>query len=138
MARVNIYTNNPTAGGTDGTLVSQGTLNSPISANLDASNNESQIIKCAIRCETGYQTAGSTTLSFSGTTAAKWSICADDNYANETAAAAGSYNSFLTITGTINATNTIFWVKASSSSDESLGVDTSVQINAVGKVMAVS
>lgn len=51
-----IYTNNPTAGKTDGTIVSENRLfTSPISVTLNASQNEEKIIKCAIRCEEGYK-----------------------------------------------------------------------------------
>lgn len=36
-----IYMNNPTAGGTDGTMVSEGhVLTAPVSATLNAANNE--------------------------------------------------------------------------------------------------
>lgn len=50
---VNMYAGNPTAGGTDGTLVSSmGTLTSPISAVVPAETKK--VITCAVRCQDGY------------------------------------------------------------------------------------
>ena len=58
-----LYMNNPTAGGTDGTQVSEDhAFTAPISAVLNASNNESKLIKLAIRCESGYETVGNVEL----------------------------------------------------------------------------
>ena len=128
-AYLNLYMSNPTAGGTDGTAISLGdTETAPLSVTLDASTNEAKILKVAIRCESGFQTVGNTTIGFTGTSAAKWSIAADSSYADATAAAAATYSSTLTISSAIGTTNTIFWVKASSSSDETPGSDTSVNI----------
>lgn len=57
-AYLNVYMNNPTADGTDGTQVStDGANTSPISATLDASKAESSVIKCALRCESGLKQA---------------------------------------------------------------------------------
>ena len=43
---INIYMNNPTAGATDGTAVSQGgDFTAPITFTLDASENESKTVK---------------------------------------------------------------------------------------------
>ena len=54
-----IYTNNPSAGLQDGTVVSEnGLMTAPISVTLDATRNESKVIKCAIRCEEGYESSG--------------------------------------------------------------------------------
>lgn len=58
-----LYMNNPTAGATDGTKVSENhAFTAPISAVLNASNNESKLIKLAIRCESGYETVGNVEL----------------------------------------------------------------------------
>lgn len=58
-----IYMNSPTAGGTDGTAVSEDhAFTAPISAVLNATNAESKIIKLAVRCESGYETVGNVTL----------------------------------------------------------------------------
>lgn len=54
MSRLcSIYAGNPTAGGTDGTEVSDsGTLTSPVSATVE--RGESATVTCACRCATGY------------------------------------------------------------------------------------
>lgn len=58
-----LYMNNPTAGAADGTKVSEDhAFTAPISAVLNASNNESKLIKLAIRCESGYETVGNVEL----------------------------------------------------------------------------
>lgn len=83
-----LYMNNPTAGGTDGTQVSEDhAFTAPVSAVLNATNNESKIIKLAARCAAGYETLGTTTLSkkyYNGTTEAdtggnidKWKFAPD-------------------------------------------------------------
>lgn len=67
-----LYMNNPTAGKNDGTQISEDrTFLSPLSVVLDASKNESKVIKCAVRCETGYETVGNLTITpvyWNGTT----------------------------------------------------------------------
>lgn len=83
-----LYMNNPTAGAVDGTKVSEDhAFTSPISAVLNASNNESKLIKLAIRCEKGYETVGNVTLKklyYDGSTTAetggnldKWKFAED-------------------------------------------------------------
>jgi len=55
MAYIHTYLNG-SSGGTDGTLVSEGTGLSPITCTLNSTNNEvSSPIKLAIRCDSGYQ-----------------------------------------------------------------------------------
>lgn len=83
-----LYMYNPTAGAADGTKVSEDhAFTAPISAVLNASNNESKLIKLAIRCESGYETVGNVTvkkLYWNGTTTAetggnldKWKFAED-------------------------------------------------------------
>ena len=130
MAYINIYNNNPTVGLTDGDAVSiNGAQTNPVSVSLDASLQESKSVKLAIRCDSGYQTQGSTTLSFTGTSAGYWSICDTEN---------GTYSTELTISNTIGTTNVIFYAKASSSSNESPTLDTSVSIQVATKIEALS
>ncbi len=131
MAYINLYTNNPTAGGTDGTVVSlDGTQTSPISVTLDKTKAESKAIKCAIRCDAGYKASGDVTISLSGTTAAKWKLAKDSNYADAAAAlTSAAWADSIAISGVTTA-NTIFWVKASSTTDENPTKDTSVSIKA--------
>lgn len=130
MAYINLYNNNPTVGLTDGNVVSlNGAQTNPVSVSLDASLQESKTVKMAIRCDSGYQTQGSTTISFTGTSAGYWSICDTEN---------GTYTSSLTIASVIDATNTIFYVKAASATSETPSLDTSVFIQVVTKVEALS
>ena len=72
---INVYMNNPTEGETDGTAVSDGNFNSPISFVLDASQNESKVQKCAIRTESGYVTTGETTISDNNDTNDRLKLC---------------------------------------------------------------
>ena len=138
MAYINIYMNNPTAAGTDGTVVSlDGTQTSPISVTLDKTKAESKAIKCAIRCDAGYKASGDVTISLSGTTAAKWKLAVDNSYADAAAAIAGaSWGDSITLSG-VAATNTVFWAKAASTTDENPSKDTSVSIVAASVVEAV-
>lgn len=134
--QLHIYYGNPTAGGTDGTEASSGTELSPISVTLDASKAEAKAVKCAVRCDTGYYIEGDTTISFVGTNTTKWKVAADDNYADAVAALSSAiWQDTLALSG-VGSTNTVFWVKAMSSTDENPQNDTSVDIQAEGLVVA--
>ena len=137
-AYINLYTGTVTAGGTDGTAVSTGdTETSPVSVTLNATKAETAIVKCALRCETGYKTSGDTKITFTGTSAAKWQVAADNSYADATAAAAAAtFASTLTISTSIAATNTIVWLKALSSTDESPANDTTADLQVDTTVVA--
>ena len=137
MARhLRIYMNNPTAGGIDGTEISSGDDTLPLSITLDASQAETKAAKCAVRCDSGYQIEGDTDIYFEGTNAAKWQVAADDDYANaETALNMAVWSSTLTIAN-VAATNKIFWVKATSSTDENPQNDRSTKLTAEGLVVA--
>ena len=137
MADIHIYKGTVTAGGTDGTLVSEGgAQTSPITVGpLNATNNEvSTDQKLAIRCDIGFATSGSTTITPTGTTAAKWAL-APDNAGS--AGTYGAYGAALTISSVINAVNTIFWTKAKATSDESPVNDVSVSLQVSATVAAV-
>ena len=131
MAYINLYTNNPTAGGTDGTVVSlDGAQTSPISVTLDKTKAESKAIKCAIRCDSGYKVSGDVTVSISGTTAAKWKLAVDNSYADAAAAlTSAAWADSIAVSG-VGTTNIVFWAKASASTDENPSKDTSVSIKA--------
>lgn len=116
---INLYTENPTAGKADGTYMSK------LSVLLDASKNESKVVTCAIRCMDGYQTVEDTTISFAGTTKAKWSICATQD---------GTFTDTLTLKDVIKQQNILFYVKAESSNDETPSNDTTVSIKVSTKV----
>lgn len=123
---MNLYKGNPTAGGTDGTLVSlDGVGTSPVSFTLDASQAESATQPVAVRCESGYEVDGNVTVSASGTNAARWSFCATQG---------GTYTSTLTLSN-VGATNTVFYVKADSLTSESPGADQSVKIDVSATVV---
>ena len=131
---INIYAGNPTAGGTDGTQVStDGANTSPITATLDASKSESATVKCAIRCETGYKVVGDVTIAPTGTNAAKWLVAYDSTATADAAPADSKFGTSATISG-VAAANVIFWVKATSSIDEDPANDTTVKIQATGKI----
>lgn len=134
--QLHIYYGNPTAGGADGTEASSGTELSPISVTLDASQAEAKAVKCAVRCDTGYYIEGDTTISFVGTNTAKWKVAADDNYSDAAAAlSSATWADTIALSG-VGSANTIFWVKAMSSTDENPQNDTSVDIQAEGLVVA--
>lgn len=128
-AYINIYKNNPTAGGTDGTAVStDGAYTSPITVTLDAANNESQTVKLAIRTEAGYTTTGSTTISDNGDTNDRWKLCLTEN---------GTYTDSITISSAITNANTIFFAKASSVDTETPTTDRSVSLHMVATLATV-
>ena len=132
---INVYTNNPTAGAADGTQLStDGAQTSPLSVTLNATSAESKICKCAVRCDSGYSATGCT-IKFTGTTAAKWTIAVDNSYADATAAAAATYSSSISL-ASVSATNTVFWIKAASSTDETPQKDISVEIEVTATVAA--
>lgn len=83
-----LYMASPTAGETDGTQISENrAFTAPLSVVLDATANESKAIKLAVRCLTGYETVGSTTIApyyyngtdyvASGGNIAKWKLAPD-------------------------------------------------------------
>lgn len=137
MARhLRLYMSNPTAGGVDGTEISSGTETLPLSLTLDASQAESKAAKCAVRCDTGYLVEGNTEIYFEGTNAAKWRVAEDANYADATTALTmADWATGLTIAG-VSATNTVFWVKAGSSTSEDPQNDRTVDVIAEGLVVA--
>lgn len=126
---INIYKGTVTKGKTDGTLVSQNDLQTdPVSVSLDATKSEAKYLKCAIRTQPGYK-SNKTAISFIGLTREKWQIAKDEDFKNETEAKTkGLFKNSLVITDTITSTNTIFWLKISSSSDEKPRKDISVSI----------
>lgn len=128
-AYINIYKNNPTAAGTDGTAVStDGAYSSPVTVTLDASQSESKKVKLAIRCETGYTTSGNTVISDNGDTNDRWKLCLTEN---------GTYTDSITISSTIDDANTIFYAQASSASTETPATDRTVSLRVATTILAV-
>lgn len=135
MAYIHVYQGNPTAGGTNGTQVSEGTGTAPVSVSLNASNNEeSAPIKLALRCDAGYQTNGNITITPVGTTASKWAL-APDNAGS--AGTFGAYGASLTVSSVVGAANVIFWAKAKATSDETPQNDVSVDFQVQATIEAV-
>lgn len=101
--------------------LSEGTGLAPLMVGpLNASINESSAaIQLTVYCDAGFKTYGDTVISFSGTSAAKWTICST---------ADGTYGSSLTISSEIAAAGTAFYVKAVTTDDETPANDTSTKI----------
>lgn len=127
-----MYMGNPTVGGTNGTMVSEGNGSNPVTVGpLNASTNEvSASQKLALRCESGYETVGDTTITPTGTTAAKWAL--SSNGSSWT-----GYGAPLTVTSKIGATNIIFYARARATSDESAVNDASVDLKVDAVLAAV-
>ena len=126
-AYINVYKNNPTAGATDGTAVSTGgVLTSPISFVLDASQNESQTLKLAVRTESGY-IATDVTISDNNDTNDRLKLCLTEN---------GTFADTLSI-GSVSAVNTIFYARATSVDTETPQTDTSANFIVSGVIASV-
>ena len=109
-----LYINNPTAGGTDGTEVSEGGLfTNPITATLvtDDTTGASSIITCAARCVSGYQTEGNVELKFQELSGGSYTDYSGTDY--EISADQTTWGNSLTLSSTIGTTNTLFYVRLS-------------------------
>ena len=128
-AYINVYKNNPTAGGTDGTAVStDDAFTSPISFTLDATQNESAVQKLAIRTESGYVTTGTTTITDYNDTDDRLKFCWTQD---------GTFEDSISTTNPITDTNTIFYVKASSADTENPYTDTSIKVRVTCTIASV-
>ena len=126
-AYINVYKNNPTAGLTDGTAVStDGVFTAPISFVLDASQNESQTLKLAVRTESGY-IASDVTIADNNDTNDRLKLCLTEN---------GTFADTLSI-GSVSAVNTIFYARASSADTETPQTDTSANFIVSGVIASV-
>lgn len=135
MARhIHIFMNNPTAGEVDGTEISAGDETLPLAVNLDAGSSETQIAKCAVRCDEGYSLKGGATIYFEGTSAAQWKAAADEGYDSDTVQIIGDWQEAILVENVAD-TNKIFWVKTLSSADEKPANDSSVDMKAAGIVV---
>ena len=125
---INLYVGG-TAGGTDGTIISNGDNSSPLSLVVNSSDvSPEATAQCSIRCEATYN-ASDVTLSFDGTNASQWSICDTET---------GTYASSLTLSSDVLTTNTTFWVKATATAGEDPKIDTSVKIRTVATISKVA
>ena len=132
---LHIYMNNPTEGGKDGTEVSSGTELAPISVLLDAGKGEQKVVKCAVRCESGFHIDGELTIKFIGDHADKWKVASNNGYTAETALESAEWEDVISLQN-VRDTNTVFWVKALSTTDEPPQQDTSVDIQAEGLLVS--
>jgi len=129
---LHLYNGSPTAGGIDGTQVSEGNNSNPITMEaLNAAINQiSDIITLAVRAESGYETLGNTTITISGTTIDKWQLSLDGvMWLN--------WGASLIITSVITIANTLFYVRAKAVSGENPVNDVSVDLQIAGSVVAV-
>ena len=124
---INIYKDNPTAGGTDGTAASMGdSYASAILIQLNAEQNESKIIPLAIRTESGYH-ARNVTISDLNDADDRFKLCKTED---------GDYSDSI-VFDEITTTNTLFYLKASSVNTEPPQTDRSVKLRFAGTLITV-
>ena len=132
---IELIMNNPTAGRTDGQIVSRSTQRFPIHAIVNTKYANHTIVKMALRCTEGHESTGVTLVSFSGATAGMWGVAPDDSYVDERAAEEAAYLDVIQINDVIGDTNYIIWFKVSTTGEESAMVDTSVVVHVYGHVV---
>lgn len=134
---IGIYKNSPTAGGTDGTRVSEdGAQTAPIAAFFEPDQAMQQAIKCAVRCNTGYKAREVSLALENDAGAEKLKIAKDDNFNDDMAALAGAVWEDTLTYDEIGAENVIFWVKMITTADEEAQNDTATKIKVQAKVRA--
>ena len=143
-SKIKIYKNNPTAGGTDGTLVSSGTGLNPIESGAikvpESGYAEGNWIKLAVRCDTGYETVEDSSrharISIEDSAGVTlWQLAPDNAGSAGTPEDWGDPLDFLTKIGD---TNTIFWARARVASTEEPANDESVDIQVAATIGATS
>jgi len=113
---INVYKDNPTAGAKDGTKVSNDYTN-PIHFDLNAAENESQIIPLAVRCDDGYHTVPPTTLTDYNDTKDRYQLSLDGV----------TWSDSITFASGIGSTNVLFYAKARSTSTDHGQLDRSAK-----------
>ena len=143
-SKIKIYKNNPTAGGTDGTLVSSGTGLNPIESGAikvpESGYAEGNWIKLAVRCDAGYETVEDSSrharISIEDSAGVTlWQLAPDNAGSAGTPEDWGDPLDFLTKIGD---TNTIFWARARVASTEEPANDESVDIQVAATIGATS
>lgn len=95
---------------------------------LNASDNEeSDAMAVTLKVEEGFSTFGDTTVSFEGTTAEKWSVCATES---------GDYASTLTLSEVVSSAGVTFYVKAKATEEEQPSNDISVKVKVAATIQA--
>ena len=143
-SKIKIYKDNPTAGGTDGTLVSSGTGLDPIESGAikvpAAGYQEGSWIKLAVRCDAGYETVEDSSRHarisiVDSSKVTMWQLAPDNNGQPGTAEDWGEPLDILT---KIGATNTIFWARARVAHTEEPANDKSVYIQVAATIGVTS
>lgn len=130
MGRIFIYTNNPTAGGTDGVQVSIGKVPGEVGYQpivlgpFDVTTNQTAQAKLAVRALAGYMASGSVILTPVGANAAYISLALDGD---ESLGAWNSPGDSLALQG-VTDSNTCFWIKAQGDQAEDPQNDTSIKL----------
>lgn len=89
------------------------------------------------RCDSGYCVSGGTAIYFEGTNTNKWQLAADNDYSSAAEALSqGVWGYSLSLSG-VSSTNSVFWVKATSTLGEDPQNDRSVSLVAEGLVAAL-
>lgn len=143
-SKIKLYAGNPTAGGTDGTLIitdlsiiDTGRIRVP-----QTGYTESAWIKIAVRCDEGYQTVeDEETENLHATIEItdddhvdKWQLAPDDGAGEPDEDAAEDWGDPLKIEEMIEDTNYIFWLRARAKHDEEAHKDGTVKIEATATV----
>lgn len=124
---INMYKGAVTAGGTDGTPIStDGSFTAPVSIQLNAAINEDKVQPLAIRTEAGYIADNVTIYAVNDT----------DNHVTFCAVANGTFTSSITI-ASVTATNTIFYVKASSTDTDIPQANRKIRLRSYGELRVV-
>ena len=145
---IRIYTGDVTSGGQDGTGISvERAMSNPISVVLDSAVGESKCIKCAIRCDEGFKTVGTTTVSFmrwdgssyrvGGGATNRFKIALDNGYTEDNVDANANWVDSFDISSEITDRNILFWLKISSALNEDPVRDNTVALTVKGVVVAV-
>ena len=109
MQYIGIFNGNPTAGGTDGSEVSQdGVQSNPIGANVAA--GQTQVVTCAVRCESGYTVNGNTGIMVMSYNPTQQGYEAGSDYIKVSASSSGPFSNAIELAG-VNTTNTLFYVQ---------------------------
>ena len=142
-SKIKLYAGDPTAGGTDGTLITAlaildtGRIRVP-----QAGYTESAWIKLAVRCDEGYQTVeDEETENLHATIEIvdddhvdKWQLAPDDGMGEPDEDAAEDWGDPLKIEEMIDDTNYIIWLRARAKHDEEAHKDGTVKIEATATV----
>lgn len=134
---IELIMGNPNGGDQSGVIVSERSQQFPVTAIVNTKFANHTILKMALRCSSGFQTVGTTLLSFTGATAAMWQVASDDYYVDESAAEEATYTDTLQIDDVIDDTNHIIWFKVSTDGVEGAVVDTSVVVNVYGMTVPI-